>query len=88
MPHLSHRLPRLSPRGLPRPDLRPAARLGHHVYLLGLSYGAVADALGGLGLDFSKSSAYRAVQAAAAALPDLRRNAVWPNAAPPCSAPT
>ncbi len=46
-------------------------------YLLGLSYGAVADALGGLGLDFSKSSAYRAVQAAAAALPDLRRNAVF-----------
>ncbi len=47
------------------------------LYLLGLSYGAVADALGALGVDFSKSSVYRAVQAAAAALPDLRRDAVF-----------
>jgi hypothetical protein len=44
-------------------------------YLLGLSYGGVADALGALGVDFSKSSAYRAVLIAAANLPDLHRGA-------------
>jgi hypothetical protein len=47
------------------------------LYLLGLSYGATSDALGALGVDFAKSSCYRAVQAAAAALPDLQRDAVF-----------
>ncbi|MBF6591791.1 MAG: hypothetical protein IVW57_14885 [Ktedonobacterales bacterium] len=43
------------------------------LYLLGLSYGAVALALGAMGHPFSKSSVYYAVQAAAARVLGLRR---------------
>lgn len=46
------------------------------LYLLGLSYGAVALALQALGHAYSKSSVYYAVQAAAERVPGLRRGQV------------
>lgn len=46
------------------------------LYLLGLSYGAVALALAALGHPYSKSSVYYAVQAAAERVPGLRRGHV------------
>ena len=45
-------------------------------YALGMSYGAVALALGGLGCPLSKVAVYNAVQAAGAAVAGLRRTAV------------
>ncbi|MDQ2809168.1 MAG: IS66 family transposase [Chloroflexota bacterium] len=47
------------------------------LYLLGLSYGAVALALEALAVDLSKTSVYRAVQAAAAAVPDVCQQRVF-----------
>jgi hypothetical protein len=47
------------------------------LYLLGLSYGATALALGAFGYPWSKTSVYDAVQAAAARVPGLRREAVF-----------
>lgn len=49
------------------------------LYLLGLSYGAVALALAALGHPFSKSSVYYAVQAAAERVPGMRRSQVLGN---------
>jgi hypothetical protein len=45
-------------------------------YVLGMSYGAVAAALAALGFPLSKVAVYNAVQAAGAAVPGLRREAV------------
>lgn len=45
-------------------------------YVLGMSYGAVASALAVLGFPLSKVAVYYAVQAAGAAVPGLRREAV------------
>lgn len=45
-------------------------------YALGMSYGAVAIALGALGCPLSKVAVYYAVQAAGAAVPGLRREAL------------
>ncbi len=45
-------------------------------YVLGMSYGAVATALAALGVPLSKVAVYNAVQAAGAAVPGLRREAV------------
>jgi len=47
------------------------------LYLLGLSYGATALALNAFGYPWSKTSVYDAVQAAAARVPGLRREAVF-----------
>jgi hypothetical protein len=47
------------------------------LYLLGLSYGATSLALEALGAYLAKSTIYYAVQAAAAAVPGLKRNAVF-----------
>lgn len=47
--------------------------IGVMLYVLGLSYGAVADALAALGWAGSKSSVYRDVQAAGEAVERLRR---------------
>lgn len=52
--------------------------LGVLLYLLGLSYGAVALALEALGHSLSKVAVYNAVQAAGAKVPGLRRAAVTP----------
>jgi transposase-like protein len=46
------------------------------LYLLGLSYGAVELMLDALGLFFSKTSVYRSVQAAAEAIPGLKRTQI------------
>jgi len=46
------------------------------LYLLGLSYGAVSIMLGAMGLFMSKTSVYRAVQAAAEAVPGLKRTEI------------
>lgn len=45
-------------------------------YVLGMSYGAVATALGALGWPLSKVAVYDAVQEAGAAVPGLRREAM------------
>ena len=45
-------------------------------YVLGMSYGAVAEALAALGFPLSKVAVYNYVQAAGAAVPGLRREAV------------
>jgi len=48
--------------------------MGVMLYLLGLSYGAVELMLAALGVYLSKSSIYRSVQAAAAAVPGMKRS--------------
>ena len=60
------------------PDHTSARRRGVAVmfYVLGMSYGAVATALAALGFPLSKVAVYNAVQAAGAAVPGLRREAV------------
>ena len=50
--------------------------MGVMLYVLGLSYGAVALMLEALGVDLSKSSVYRAVQATAEALPGMKRTEI------------
>jgi hypothetical protein len=47
------------------------------LYLLGLSYGAVALAMESLGVRMSKTEVYSTVQAAARRLPDLKREQVF-----------
>ncbi len=47
------------------------------LYLLGLGYGAVSLALTALGHPWSKTSVYEAVQAAAARVPGMRREAMF-----------
>src|SRR5438132_4825143 len=47
------------------------------LYLLGLSYGAVALALESLGVPLSKTRVYETVQAAAARVPGLKREQVF-----------
>ena len=44
------------------------------LYLLGLSYGAVAIVLGSLGIGIGKTSVYRAVQAVAAKVPGMKQS--------------
>ena len=69
-------LPRLPARRQSRPHLGPAAGVAVMLYVLGLSYGAVALALDALGHPLSKTAVYDAVQAAGTRVPGLRRNAV------------
>jgi transposase-like protein len=75
---ICHHVQRVYPPGVSGAQTSDRVKgLAVMLYLLGLSYGGVADALAALGVDFSKTSCYRAVQEAAAALPDLRRDAVF-----------
>ncbi len=53
------------------------ARSAGVLYLLGLSYGAVALALDALGVYLCKSQVYEAVQAAARQVPGLRRRQIF-----------
>jgi transposase-like protein len=46
------------------------------LYILGLSYGAVAIMMEALGVFLSKTSVYRAVQAAGEAIPGMKRNKI------------
>jgi transposase-like protein len=50
--------------------------MGVMLYMLGLSYGAVAIMMEALGVFLSKTSVYRAVQAAGEAIPGMKRNEV------------
>lgn len=65
---------RVHPTGVSRHHRSQRLRgIGVMLYVLGLSYGAVADALAAFGWGGSKSSVYRDVQAAGAAVERLRR---------------
>jgi transposase-like protein len=69
---------RVYPQGVTRAQTsRRVKGLAVMLYLLGLSYGAVALALEALGVYMSKSSVYAAVQAAAEKVPGLRHNKVF-----------
>ena len=69
---------RVYPQGVTRAQTSQRVKgLAVMLYLLGLSYGAVALALEALGVYMSKSSVYAAVQAAAEKVPGLRRNKVF-----------
>jgi transposase-like protein len=69
---------RVYPQGVTRAQTsRRVKGLAVMLYLLGLSYGAVALALEALGVYMSKSSVYAAVQAAAEKVPGLRHNEVF-----------
>jgi hypothetical protein len=68
---------RVYPEGVTRAQRsQRLASMALMLYLLGLSYGAVALALAALGRTYSKSSVYYAVQAAAERVPGLRRGHV------------
>ena len=68
---------RVYPPGVSRAQTSARLRgLGVLLYLLGLSYGAVALALEALGHPLSKAAVYDAVRAAGAKVPGLRRDAV------------
>ena len=68
---------RVYPQGVSRAHVSQRLKgMAVMLYLLGLSYGAVELMLGALGLFFSKTSVYRAVQGAAEALPGLKRDQI------------
>lgn len=68
---------RVYPVGVNRGQVSQRVKgVGVMLYLLGLSYGAVALALEALGVYLAKSSVYEAVQAAAAQVPGLKRSQV------------
>lgn len=69
---------RVYPQGVSRASTSQRVKgIAVMLYLLGLSYGAVALALAALGLTMSKTQVYDAVQAAASRVPDLKRQAVF-----------
>ena len=47
------------------------------LYLLGLSYGAVSQALRSLGVPLSKTEVYNTVQEVARRIPDMKRDKVF-----------
>jgi transposase-like protein len=66
------------PKGVGRRQMTARLRgLGVLLYLLGLSYGAVALAMKAFGYRMSKTSVYLAVQEAAQHVPGMRRTAVF-----------
>jgi transposase-like protein len=68
---------RVYPRGVTRAQTSMRLKgLAVMLYLLGLSYGAVALVLEALGVYMSKTSVYEAVQAAAERVPGLKRREV------------
>ena len=69
---------RVYPRGVTRAQTSLRLKgLAVMLYLLGLSYGAVALVLEALGVYMSKTSVYEAVQAAAERVPGLKRREVF-----------
>jgi transposase-like protein len=65
---------RIYPQGVQSSQMSQRVKgLGVMLYLLGLSYGAVALMLEALGVFESKSSVYRSVQATAEAVPGMKR---------------
>jgi transposase-like protein len=68
---------RIYPQGVSRAHVSQRLKgMAVMLYLLGLSYGAVELMMGALGLFLSKTSVYRAVQAAAEAVPGLKREQI------------
>jgi transposase-like protein len=68
---------RVYPQGVQAGQISQRVKgMGVMLYVLGLSYGAVALMLEALGVDLSKSSVYRAVQAAAEAVPGMKRTEI------------
>jgi transposase-like protein len=68
---------RVYPQGVQAGQMSQRVKgMGVMLYVLGLSYGAVALMLEALGVDLSKSSVYRAVQAAAEAVPGMKRTEI------------
>ncbi len=68
---------RVYPQGVQAGQISQRVKgMGAMLYVLGLSYGAVALMLEALGVDLSKSSVYRAVQATAEALPGMKRTEI------------
>ena len=68
---------RVYPQGVQSSQMSQRVKgMGVMLYVLGLSYGAVALMLEALGVDLSKSSVYRAVQAAAEAVPGMKRTEI------------
>ena len=66
---------RIYPQGVTRAQTSQRVKgLAVMLYLLGLSYGAVALALEALGVYMCKSAVYEAIQAAAEKVPRLKRN--------------
>jgi hypothetical protein len=66
---------RVCPLGVTRAQTSQRVKgLAVMLYLLGLSYGAVALALEALGVYMCKSAVYEAIQAAAEKVPRLKRN--------------
>lgn len=69
-----HRTFRVYPQGVLAGQFSQRVKgLGVMLYLLGLSYGAVALVLSALGVWMSKATVYRAVQAAAERVPGMKR---------------
>jgi transposase-like protein len=69
-----HHTFRVYPQGVQRAQVSQRIKgMAVMLYLLGLSYGAVAIMLEALGLFLSKTSVYRAVQAAGEAVPGMKR---------------
>jgi len=65
---------RVYPQGVGKQHLsQRVSGLGIMLYLLGLSYGAVAIVLESLGIGIGKTSVYRAVQAAAEKVPGMKQ---------------
>ncbi len=72
-----HRTFRVYPTGVSHAQSSARLKgLGILLYVLGLSYGAVALSLEALGHPLCKTAVYKAVQAAGEKVPGLRRNAV------------
>lgn len=65
---------RVYPQGVGKQQIsKRVSGLGVMLYLLGLSYGAVAIVLESLGIGIGKTSVYRAVQAAAEKVPGMKQ---------------
>jgi transposase-like protein len=65
---------RVYPQGVGKQQISKRVNgLGVMLYLLGLSYGAVAIVLASLGIGIGKTSVYRAVQAVAAKVPGMKQ---------------
>ncbi len=69
---------RVYPKGVSQAQTSDRVKgLAVMLYLLGLSYGAVALALESLGVPLSKTEVYNTVQAAARRIPDMKREQVF-----------
>jgi len=70
---------RVYPQGVGRPHIsHRVIGLAVMLYILGLSYGAVAIVLAALGIGIGKSSVYRAVQAVAQRVPGMKQEKLLP----------